>query len=330
VQAEQRIQTICLLLLTALAIATALHWLRAVLIPFVVAVFATFAINPLVVLLIRRARFRRGIAILTTLLIGLVLFLLAAAIVSSSVAQLTQNAGAYQEKMTVLAQQIGASIPVEDLTTELEKRLTQLPIGSMLIGLANSLVGILSNAILVLIFVIFLLIGGPQADPEEEGVWSEIQVRVERYLIAQLTLSAATGLLVGLVLYVLGLELALMFGFLAFLLNFIPSLGSIVATLLPLPVVLVSPESSWTTAVLVVALPGSIQFIIGSVIAPKVMGEYLQLHPIAILLALIFWGLLWGIMGMFLAVPITAVLKILLDRSELTQPVGRLLEGRLS
>jgi 4-hydroxybenzoate polyprenyltransferase len=122
---------------------------------------------------------------------------------------------------------------------------------------------------------------------------------------------------------------ALVFGLFTFLLNFIPSVGSIVATLLPLPVVLMSPAISGTTAVLAIVVPGVIQFGIGSVLEPKLMGSSLDLHPVVILVALIFWGMLWGIPGMFLATPITAVARILLEKIEMTRPVGELLAGRI-
>ena len=126
----------------------------------------------------------------------------------------------------------------------------------------------------------------------------------------------------------LGVDLALLFGFLVFLLNFIPTVGSIVATLLPLPVVLMSPDSTMTTVVLVLAIPGSIQLVIGNVIAPKVLGETLDLHPVTILLALIFWGMLWGIPGMLLATPITAIMKMMFARMELTAPLSNWMAGR--
>ena len=125
----------------------------------------------------------------------------------------------------------------------------------------------------------------------------------------------------------LGIDLALVFGLFAFLLNFIPSIGSIIATLLPLPVVIVSPDVSTTVAVLAIAIPGTIQFTIGNLIAPRVLGSSLSLHPVTILLALMFWGSLWGVVGMLLATPMTAVLKMLADRFERTQAIARIMSG---
>ena len=143
----------------------------------------------------------------------------------------------------------------------------------------------------------------------------------------QTLISMATGLLVGGVLTLLDVPLAMVFGLFAFLLNFIPSIGSIIATLLPVPVVLVSPEVSSGAATLAIALPAAIQFVVGNIISPKVMGDSLQLHPVTILLALTVWGSLWGIVGMLLATPITAVMRMLLERLEATRPLARLMAG---
>ncbi len=328
---EQRLQLICLLLLTTLAAAAALYWLSAVMIPFVLAVFITLAINPGVVFLTRKARIPRPLAIAGVFLLGFLFFTVAGGLISSSVGQLSQNAAAYQEKITRLIGDGIALFPFERFgigPEGIKKQLASLPVGSALVALTNSLIQVLSNAILVLIFVAFLLMGGGKASDAENPIWTEIQHRIERYLVAQVTISAATGTLVGLILYLLGVDLALVFGFLAFLLNFIPSIGSIIATLLPLPIVLVSPDSSWTIALLALALPGTVQLVMGNIIAPKVLGDSLDLHPITILMALIFWGVLWGIVGMLLATPMTAVLKILLERYELTRPVAHVMAGR--
>jgi AI-2 transport protein TqsA len=330
--ADQRLQTTCLLVLTTFVVAVALYWLKAVMIPFVLAVLVTFAINPAVGLLTEKAKIPRALSIAGVFLIGFGLFTVSGGLITSSVGQLAQNAGAYQEKITRLIADAFAVLPFERLGIEhgsIRNQLSSLPVGSMLVSLTNSIVQVLSNTVLVLIFVVFLLIGGGRAGQMTDPVWWEIKSRIERYLVAQVAISAVTGVLVGLILYVLGVDLALVFGFLAFLLNFIPSIGSIIATLLPLPIILVSPDASWTVAVLAIVLPGSVQLVIGNIITPKVMGDSLDLHPIVILMALIFWGVLWGIVGMLLATPMTAVLKILFERYELTRPVARVMAGRL-
>ena len=83
------------------------------------------------------------------------------------------------------------------------------------------------------------------------------------------------------------------------------------------------------TAVLAIVLPGTIQIVIGNMLEPKILGESLDLHPATVLMSLIFWGMLWGIVGALLAVPMTAVLKILLERLEPARPFAEIMAGRL-
>lgn len=137
-----------------------------------------------------------------------------------------------------------------------------------------------------------------------------------------------TGILVGILFLIFGVDLTFMFVVLTILLNFIPSIGSVIATLLPLPVIML--QFGFTAPFYVILIgSGFIQFTIGNVVEPKFMGDSMDLHPVVVLMFLIFWGLVWGIPGMFLAVPITAVLKIVLSRIETTRPFAELLGGRL-
>jgi AI-2 transport protein TqsA len=181
--------------------------------------------------------------------------------------------------------------------------------------------------LLVSIFSVFLLSGRTPGDTHE-GIYREIDVKIRRYIVTKVATSATTGLLVGLLLWILGIDLALVFGVLAFFLNFIPNVGSIIATLLPLPLAFVQFDGS-VRILLVLLLPGAVQMTVGNFLEPKLMGEGLDLHPVAILVSLVFWGLIWGVVGMLLAAPITAVLQIVLGRFETTRPVAKLLAGQL-
>jgi AI-2 transport protein TqsA len=131
------------------------------------------------------------------------------------------------------------------------------------------------------------------------------------------------------VLALCGVQFAGLFGFLAFFLNFIPNVGGIIATLLPLPIILLSPDMSYVAKVTALAGPGIIQFVTGNIIQPRVQGSALDLHPVIVLMALIFFGMIWGIVGAFLAVPITATIRIVLEKIPDTRPVAELLAGRL-
>ncbi len=194
---------------------------------------------------------------------------------------------------------------------------------------ASAILDLLSNGVLVLIFMLFLLMGGSRKLNLQRGIWGDVQKQIRTYLVTKFMVSLATGVLTGLILWMFGVDLALVFGLLAFLLNFIPSIGSIIGTLLPLPMVLLNPEFQWWHALLIIGLLGVVQFTLGNVLEPRMMGRSMDLHPITVLLALIFWGTIWGVVGMFLAVPITAVSKILIEKFELTRPVADLMAGRL-
>jgi AI-2 transport protein TqsA len=87
-------------------------------------------------------------------------------------------------------------------------------------------------------------------------------------------------------------------------------------------------EYSPTVQILAIALPGAIQFFVGNVMEPRMLGDSMDLHPVTILLSLIFWGMIWGVVGALLATPITAVIRILLEKGELTRPVAQLMAGR--
>jgi len=332
---EKRVQTVCLLILSTVAIAFSLYWLRNVLIPVVLAFFLTILLNPVVSVLMKRCRMSRGVAVVGSVALGFAAMLLLSFIVSIAVSQFTANIGLYQERIEKLSSDVMSALPLHRFGIDEKKLLNPLAAGpqggvsELLANVLRSVFSIVSQAVLVLIFLFFLLIGKHPTQPSRSTIWEEIDVRVKRYLIAKTLLSIFAGILVWSILAVLGVPLALTFGLLVFLLNFVPNIGSIIATLLPIPIVLVNPDISLPVAILAIALPAAAQFILGSFIEPRVLGNSLDLHPATILLALIFWGTMWGIVGMLLAAPITAIMRILLEKLEITAPIARVMAGRL-
>jgi len=331
---QSRVQSVCLVVLSTIAVAGSLVYLRPVLIPFVLAVFIALALSSIVEFQCLKLRVPRSLALLTTLGLGGLAFLFVAGIISASVAQLRDNSSSYLAQVSQLIETLRAALP-EELAARVEvwdpQTLADIPgsaIGAMLSATSSAILDMLSQSLIVLLFVVFLMIGG-EWSRAQSGIWGEIQARVRRYLVVTTGLSALTGVLVGSALSILGVPLAMAFGLFSFLLNFIPNIGSAIAVLLPLPVVLMSPDVSGTTALLALGIPTVIQFCVGSVLGPKVLGDALDLHPVVILLALIFWGTLWGIIGMLLATPITASLKILFARLESTHALSEIMAGRL-
>ncbi|MCA9407238.1 MAG: AI-2E family transporter [Candidatus Omnitrophica bacterium] len=332
---EIRIQTICLLILSIISVALGLFLVRPVMIPFTLALFFTFMLDPLIDIQLKYFKIPRLLAIFTTLIIGFIILLTFLALISTSIQQMATNFDSYQDKVENLLRDGANNLNLERFGINPKELITPFfsninkSVGGIVFGTINTLVKLLSQGILILIFVIFLLIGKKKNISPKDSVWKEIEIRVKRYISTKFLLSMITGILVGVTLSLLNIDLALVFGLLAFLLNFIPSIGSIIATLLPLPVVIVSPDISSFIAISAIAMPGIIQFSIGNVIEPKIMGDSLDLHPVAILMALIFWGMIWGLVGMLLAAPLTAIMKIIFEKIEYTSPLANLLAGRI-
>ena len=338
---EQRIQTGCLLILTALGIAGALYAFSSVLIPFVMAIFLTLCLIPAIDVQMKWLRIPRGAAILTTVLIGCIILALAALLVTNAANQILNSKDDYEKQFTQLLVKSRGIIPTEwylsdpndpnALSEDPSEPLIRIPantIRKVLTDTASSIMGLISNGLLVLIFMIFMVSGKGAYKATVGSLWWEVETRIKRYVLTMMFTSGVTGILVGLILEILGVKFGWMFGFLAFLLNFIPNIGSVIATLLPLPVALIDPQLGIVSKVLVLVIPGGIQFVIGNLLQPKMMGESLDLHPVVVLLSLIFFGTIWGIIGMFLAVPITAVLKILLQRFGYTRAIADLISGK--
>jgi AI-2 transport protein TqsA len=330
------VMTASLMVISAVAIAFALSYTKPVMVPFVLAVFITYMVSPLVDVLRVKLKFPGGLAVFVTLLVVAALITLLGLLITTSVRGILENEALYRERLASLASQLFAFLErsglpmgadIEESTEDLITSIRELPVVSWVGRAAGTMFGFITTGFLVLIFVIYLLIGKHPTETKK-GIYLEIDHKVRRYLAIKMVISASTGLVVGTILWAFGLDLALVFGVLAFLLNFIPSVGSVIATLLPLPIALIQFDSSLAIAG-VFLIPGAIQVGVGNVVEPLVMGEGLDLHPVTILMSLIFWGLLWGIVGMLLATPIMAVLKIVFSRLEITRPIAELFAGRL-
>ncbi len=326
-------ETLCLLILTALALGAAAWWLREVLVPFVFAVFLNFALRPLIDLMHLRLGLPRPLATAITLLVGVLVLVSLAAVVSASVMQLTQSGEDYQAWVSQLLERVLAWPLMSRFGLDPQRLLSSLvdsaaaSFTQILGGLFNALFSLVSHGVVVFIYLVFLLFGSTSAS-RTEGVWGDIRSSIEHYLSAKAGLSLFVGTLTWLVLYLMGVPLALVFGLLAFALNFIPNVGPIVATLLPLPVVLLSPEFGLWIAALAIVVPGTVHFVVGHLVEPRVMGHRLDLDPVVVLLALMLASVVWGPVGMLLATPMTAVARILLARMPLTAPVAVVLAGR--
>lgn len=334
-QADRKLRTTCVLILTVFAIGVAMSLLRIVLVPFCLALLLTYSLTPVIDLQMKYLRFPRPLALVGVGVAGSLMLLLTMYLTALAIGQIVEHVDEYRDELArltgkgaALLERVGVHANSEDARRALA--FTDQVGRQLLTALLTGLTEFFTTSTLVVIFMVFLLLGRTGPAPDPTSLLGEIGSRVRRYLVRLVGLSVLTGLLVGVALALLGVRFALVFGFLAFLLNFIPNIGAIIATLLPLPIVILSPDLSITAQVLALAIPAGIQVLIGSLIQPRLYGGALDLHPVTVLLALVFFGMIWNIIGTFLAMPITGVIKIVFDRIPTTRPLGQLMAGDLS
>lgn len=139
--------------------------------------------------------------------------------------------------------------------------------------------------------------------------------QIQRYVIAKVGINLLAGILTTVILSFTGIEYPIVWGLFVFLFNFIPTIGSAVALILPVLFALVQFDSTGS-AVLIAFIMAIIQTIAFNLIEPLIIGRRLNLNPLLILLSVLIWGYIWGIVGMLMAVPITAIIKIILSNSK--------------
>lgn len=327
----QKYQLISLIILVNLAITVALYYAKPVLMPFVFAIFYYSASVPLMNFLELRLRLPRFASLATTfLIVGSISFLCIGQL-SYFLASLIGKVESYHNMFIELIGKTGKYLETHQIyldQTFILNSLKDLPIVSYVKVFSGGAISFLGNTLLILIIYCFLLTGrDPAGNEDKNSLVREIESKISSYVINKILLSFLTGIIIASILFFYKLQLATLFGVLCVVLNFIPSIGSIIATVLPMPVIIlqygIGPEFFT-----IIGLCSVAQIIIGNIIDPKIVGKDLDLHPIAILLSLVFWGMIWGVPGAFLATPITAVIKIIFSKIQPTKRLSELLAGR--
>jgi AI-2 transport protein TqsA len=317
-----------LIILAAVALAVALYFTRDIMVPFILAVFVTNSVAPLVDFLVLRCRLPGWVAVVLTLLVVCAVLILIFLVLAIAVQTIISVAGEYSQKVADLMAVVFRQLQNWHLKIDEAHAVAALEneLPTIITNGVGTVMRLASNGLLIAIFVAFL-VAGRNPHLTRSGMYAQIRQTIRSYIVTKTTISVVSGLLVGFILWALGLKYAALFGLLVFLLNFIPSIGSMVATLLPIPVAATQFSSLWMV-VAVVALPGIVQVAVG-VIEPRLMGRGLELHPVVVLLALAFWGMLWGVTGMVLAAPMAAVTRIVLSHFETTRALGDLMAGHI-
>ncbi len=328
---KEKLALFFLALLALVAGGFVLNAAQSVILPLVIAWLLTFVIGP-VINVMTRHKIPLPIAVLFVIVLLFGIGYIGVVFLYDRVFAIMAEFPKYEERFGQLLEELSGFAYLKD--NPLADFDWAKTIRDLLVRLSGSVFSILVNLVLIIIFLVFLLLGKPYAhykigyalsDDQAERVTriiASISSEISRYLSVQVLISFVTGVLVWLALSIIGIDFAVTWGALAFVLNFIPNIGSIIATVPPVLLALVQYYPGiWPTVVSLVALI-TIQMTIGNFIAPKVLGDRLNLSPVVVLLSLLFWGWLWGIVGALLSIPIASSIKIICENIEELRPIS--------
>jgi AI-2 transport protein TqsA len=335
-----------LAVLVTMAVGMLLIEMKAVMLPFIIAMYLSYLFKPIISFLKkRRIPVFVGLIVVLVLVSGIIFGL--SMILYSSIDAFVAALPRYQFKLerilnSVVLEIYGIAAQFDVNLNEVDWRdAIQL---SSLTDIATSSAGgflnFFTNAILILLFMMFILAGTGDMTAKIEVAFKDhqsdkmasiigsIDDKVRQYLFTKTLLSLLTGTISTIILLIMGVDFALLWGFLIFLLNFIPNIGSIFATILPVLISLLQFDSIGP-AILVAILLVLTQFIMGNVVEPRMMAFSLNLSPLLVLVSLGIWAWIWGIWGMILSVPIMATLKIIMEHIEPLAPLAHVMGGTI-
>ena len=342
------------LLLIIAAVATFLIVAKPLLVPFVIAFLIWYIINALSHWIgqfkVIKRYFPAWTHVLISALVIIVLVVSLGGLIFENARTMVEAGPVYQQHVADIVQRINRSIPV-DLTwineaveansfSELMNAVDTE--GFTLLGaiqqLLNTLSGIAGNGFLIVIYLLFLFFEQIHFTKKAHALFAEgenrnkffeiidhINEAIRAYFKVKITVSLITAVASYVLMIAIGLDFAILWAFLIFLLNFIPNIGSLVATLFPSALALIQFENTFAPFLFVLIGVGAIQIIVGNLIEPKMMGSSLNISSLAVILSLSLWGTMWGITGMILCVPITVIMMIIFAQFPSTRPVAILL-----
>ena len=328
-----------------------LYWTRAILAPFALAVFLFLTIEGFATMIDNWTRFLKiGHARVIAILLVLSGFIGFIGLMANGIAEFGRDAGEYETKINGLISDAYEVVHMTGAPT-LQELLFNETGQRFFATIANATGDLSGDVVLILIYVAFLFLAQSgwtrkldnmfpetEARAQVRAVGDEARRGIESYLWTQTVISALITVLTYCSLLVLGVKNALFLSALIFVLNYIPTVGSIVAAMVPPLFALVQPsmpvwvpgmppQDTYIYAGLVLAVVSFWQFSIGNFIQPRMMGESLNLSSLVVLLALAIWGVVWGIPGMFLSAPLTVLMMVLFAQSEATRWIAILLSS---
>lgn len=255
-----------------------------------------------------------------------------------NIQELSHSSSAYEANLDAMADKLNAMFDI-NLRSLIGEHTGDLDYAMILSSIVNSLTELLGNAFLIALYVLFLLIEESIFSAKLKAIFtdqdryqkvneiiSKIEDAVTDYIGLKTLVSLITGVLSYIVLLILGIDSPVFWAFLIFLLNFIPTIGSLIATIFPAIYTLLQ-FGELMPFVLVLSLVGAVQIVVGNILEPRIMGNALNISSLVAILALSFWGWLWGITGMILSIPITVMIVIVFAQFPSTRSLAILLSG---
>ena len=329
--------------IVAISVVTALIYGKSLLIPFIFALLLWFLSRKLR-LTFNRIKFVNNffpswMKNTVSSLVILSLLVVISKILTSNINTLASASQNYDTNIGSIIESLSLYLSV-DLVETLKIQLGNINFGNILSLIFNSLTELFGNLFMIIIYVLFifleevnfhkkLLLAFSTKNKQDKisTVIDEIEASVTNYLGLKTLVSLSTGFLSYLVLLFIGIDAPIFWAFLITLLNYIPTIGSLIATVFPATYCLLQFGELYPF-VLVLILVGLIQIIIGNILEPRLMGNSLNISSLATLITLSIWGSIWGITGMFLSVPISVILIIILSQFPSTRPVAIMLSDK--
>lgn len=333
---KDKIVIVFLGILVAIAFGAVLSLAETVVLPMVIAILTSFMLYPLVIAL-EKIKIPRIIGIILVLVFLSGFCYLVAVVIYSSLNTFVVQFPWYIEQFKDIYKDFSGKIMqkfnIENTDFLLDHDWATL-VRSYFVRLSNSVGQLAGYIFIIFLILIFLFLEFPmfktklnKAFPRRTAksiviIIGNITRDVGKYLLIKVFISSITGFLVWFVLLLVGLDFALIWGFLAFFLNFIPNIGSTIIVILISMQAVVQFYPSTGMVILVASTMTAIQVTMGSILEPRMQGAKLNLSPVLILFCLFFWGWLWGSAGAILSVPITVTIKIVFSNIEFLRPVS--------
>ena len=331
---EARLGYFFIVMASVIIVLAGVKFAASIIVPFLLSLFIAIILSPSYNFF--KSKGLPDILALTIVMAVFLLFLaLIAKLIGTSVHDFSANINTYSVKLTAYYQSLshfGENFGIEIPANEISSLINSKQLMHFFTSLIESLGSIFTNGFVVILTVVFMLLESKHfiskvryadSDAKTMNHINQIFTQIKSYMVIKALISLLTGFIVWAFLSFMGTDYAFLWGVLAFLFNFVPNIGSIIAAV---PAVLITLVQLGGLSSLVVAVFYVIVNVgIGSVLEPKVMGKGLGLSTLVVFLSLIFWGWLLGIVGMLLSIPLTIMAKIVFAANEDTKWIAVLL-----